>query len=193
MITAVFSYTIASHTGTHRDFSPQAKYDDSAIATGRRILVPSLAYRRVSRWQRGTKTTVVILGFLDGSRYFSIQVAPHLCSRCWVDPVPDPLLTKKLRGFQSASELYRLNERNVSASFSANLCTYKNVAWSVWNLNAVNLSFLDRSRYFFFKGSPHYPNKTEWTWLQIHYNSQILTTLGIVPGTSGSAARNSDH
>jgi hypothetical protein len=34
-----------------------------------------------------------ILGFLDRSRYFFFQVAPHLYSR-WVDPVPDPLLRK---------------------------------------------------------------------------------------------------
>jgi hypothetical protein len=31
-------------------------------------------------------------GFLDRSRYFSIQVAPHLYSRGWVNPVEDPLL-----------------------------------------------------------------------------------------------------
>jgi hypothetical protein len=35
------------------------------------------------------------LGFLDRSRYFFFQVAPHLYSRGWVDPVPDPLLLRK--------------------------------------------------------------------------------------------------
>jgi hypothetical protein len=35
-----------------------------------------------------------ILGFLDQSSYFSIQVAPQLSSRGWVDPVPDPLLLR---------------------------------------------------------------------------------------------------
>jgi hypothetical protein len=35
-----------------------------------------------------------ILGFLDWSRYFFFQVAPQLCSRGWVDPVPDPVLRK---------------------------------------------------------------------------------------------------
>jgi hypothetical protein len=36
-----------------------------------------------------------ILDFLDRSRYFFFQVAPHLYSRNWVDPVPDPLLLRK--------------------------------------------------------------------------------------------------
>jgi hypothetical protein len=36
-----------------------------------------------------------ILGFLDRSRYFFLQVAPQLYSRGWVDPVPDPLLLRK--------------------------------------------------------------------------------------------------
>jgi hypothetical protein len=36
-----------------------------------------------------------ILGFLEHSRYFFFQIAPHLYSRGWVDPVPDPLLLRK--------------------------------------------------------------------------------------------------
>jgi hypothetical protein len=36
-----------------------------------------------------------ILGFLDRSRYFSIQVAPQLYSRGLVEPVPEPLLLRK--------------------------------------------------------------------------------------------------
>jgi hypothetical protein len=39
--------------------------------------------------------TAVNFGFLGWSRYFSIQVAPQLSSRGWVDPVPDPLLLRK--------------------------------------------------------------------------------------------------
>jgi hypothetical protein len=42
-----------------------------------------------------TEPYVHILGFLDRSRYFFFQVAPHLYSRGWVDPVPDPLLLRK--------------------------------------------------------------------------------------------------
>jgi hypothetical protein len=37
-----------------------------------------------------------ILGFLDRDRYFFFQVAPQLYSRGWVDPVPDPLLFRRL-------------------------------------------------------------------------------------------------
>jgi hypothetical protein len=38
-----------------------------------------------------------ILGFLDRSCYFFVQVAPQLYSRGEVDPVPDPLLIRKSR------------------------------------------------------------------------------------------------
>jgi hypothetical protein len=43
-------------------------------------------------WSAQRILKAVNLGFLDRSRYFSIQVAPQLSSRGWVDPVPDPLL-----------------------------------------------------------------------------------------------------
>jgi hypothetical protein len=36
------------------------------------------------------------LGFLDRNRYFFFQVAPHLYSRGWVDPVPDPYFSENL-------------------------------------------------------------------------------------------------
>jgi hypothetical protein len=57
----------------------------------------------------------------------------------------------------------------------------------------VNLSFLDWNRYFSFKELLIYPHKAEWTPLQTHCCSENLTELGIEPGTSVSAARNSDH
>jgi hypothetical protein len=75
--------------------SPQANYTDGATAMGRRNLVQTFADRGVSRGQLGGTPTVVNLSFLDRSRYFSFQVAPHLSSRGWVDPVPDPLLLRK--------------------------------------------------------------------------------------------------
>jgi hypothetical protein len=46
-------------------------------------------------WSAQRIFTVVNLGFLDRSRYFSFQVAPRLSSRGWVDPVPDSLLLRK--------------------------------------------------------------------------------------------------
>jgi hypothetical protein len=45
--------------------------------------------------QESYTSTAVNLSFLDQSRYFFFKIAPHLCSRDWVDPVPDPLLFRK--------------------------------------------------------------------------------------------------
>jgi hypothetical protein len=73
-------------------FSPQANYTDWAAATCRRNLVPTFADRGVSRGQRGGSRTAVNLSFIDRSLYFFFQVAPHLSSRSWVDPVPGPRL-----------------------------------------------------------------------------------------------------
>jgi hypothetical protein len=57
-------------------------------------LVPTFADRR-SKVVSVTDPYGHILGFLDRSRYFFFQVAPHLYSRGWVDHVPDPLLLRK--------------------------------------------------------------------------------------------------
>jgi hypothetical protein len=53
-------------------------------------LVPTFA------WSAQRIPTSVNPGFLDRSRYSFIQVAPQLSSWGWVDPVPDPLLLRKL-------------------------------------------------------------------------------------------------
>jgi hypothetical protein len=53
----------------------------------------------------------------------------------------------------------------------------------------VNLSFLDRSRYFSFKWLLIYAHEAEWTPFQTHCYSENLVVLGIEPGTSGLAAR----
>jgi hypothetical protein len=58
---------------------------------------------------------------------------------------------------------------------------------------AVNISFLDRSRYFSFKYLLIYAHETEWTPFHIHCYSENLVAPGIEPGTSVSEARNSDH
>jgi hypothetical protein len=57
----------------------------------------TFADRVVSPDQCGGSPTVVNIGFLDRSRYFSFQVAPHLSSRGKVDPVTDALLLRKFR------------------------------------------------------------------------------------------------
>jgi hypothetical protein len=73
----------------------------------------------MSRGQREGSPTAVNLSFLDRSRYFSYKqllIYPH---KCWVDPVPDPLLLRK-RGsvgsrtrdlWVSSQELYPLDHR----------------------------------------------------------------------------------
>jgi hypothetical protein len=58
---------------------------------------------------------------------------------------------------------------------------------------AVNLSFLDRSRYFSFKQLLIYPHGVVWTPFQTHCYSENIAAPGIELVTSGSAARNSDH
>jgi hypothetical protein len=60
-------------------------------------------------------------------------------------------------------------------------------------VTVVNLSFLARSRYFSFKYLLIYAHDAEWTPFQIHSYSENLVGPGIEPGTSGLAARNSDH
>jgi hypothetical protein len=61
--------------------SPRANYTDRATATCQRNLVQTFVDRGVSRGQRGGSPTVVNLSFLDRSRYFFFQVAPHLSSQ----------------------------------------------------------------------------------------------------------------
>jgi hypothetical protein len=58
---------------------------------------------------------------------------------------------------------------------------------------AVNLRFLYQSRYFSFKQLLIYPHEAEWAPFQTHCYSENLVTPGMVPGTSGSVARNSNH
>jgi hypothetical protein len=76
-------------------FSLQANYTDWATATFWRNLVRTFADKDVSHGQRGGSPTVINLSFQDWSSYFSFQVAPHLSSRGWMDPAPDPLLIRK--------------------------------------------------------------------------------------------------
>jgi hypothetical protein len=46
-------------------------------------------------WSEQRIPTALNFGFLYRNRYFSIQVAPQLSSRSWVDPVPGPILLRK--------------------------------------------------------------------------------------------------
>jgi hypothetical protein len=62
-------------------FSSQANYPNSVTATGLQILILTLADRGVSHGQRGRTPMTFNLSFLDRSRYFFFQVAPHLSTR----------------------------------------------------------------------------------------------------------------
>jgi hypothetical protein len=75
-----------SRTTNSVAFSPQANYTDWATATGRRILVASCG-------QRGGTPTASHISRPEPPLLF--QVVPHLSSRGWVDPVPNPLLLRK--------------------------------------------------------------------------------------------------
>jgi hypothetical protein len=75
-------------------FSPQANYTDRATAACRRSFCELLRIEGVA-WSAQRIPTDVNYGFLDRSRYFSIQVARQLSSRGCVDPVPDPVLLRK--------------------------------------------------------------------------------------------------
>jgi hypothetical protein len=76
-------------------FNPQANYTNWVTATCWRILVPTSADIGVSCGQRGSSLTVLNLSFPDRNSDLFFQVAPHLSSRGWVDPIPDPLLIRK--------------------------------------------------------------------------------------------------
>jgi hypothetical protein len=57
----------------------------------------------------------------------------------------------------------------------------------------VNLTILDRSRYFSLKELFIYTHEAEWTPFQIHCYAENLVLPVIEPGTSELAARKSDH
>jgi hypothetical protein len=58
-------------------------------------LVPTFAYRGVSRGQRNGSPRPLISVYRTWIATYFIQVAPHLISRGWVYPVPDPLPLRK--------------------------------------------------------------------------------------------------
>jgi hypothetical protein len=76
--------------------SRQANYTDWSTATCRRNVVPTFVDRGVSRGQRGGSPTVDNLSFLDRSRYFFFQVAPHLSSQGLSGPRFRPTATQKI-------------------------------------------------------------------------------------------------
>jgi hypothetical protein len=76
---------------TLRGLSSRANYTDRATSACRRSWCQLLRIQEC-RVVSAADPRDRILGFLDRSRYFFLQVAPQLYSRGWVDPVPDPLV-----------------------------------------------------------------------------------------------------
>ena len=54
-------------------------------------------------WLANRYPSTSIPVFLTGFRYFSFQVITQLFSRCWVDPIPYPILPEKLTWYSRDS------------------------------------------------------------------------------------------
>jgi hypothetical protein len=68
------------------------------------------------------------------------------------------------------------------------------VAWSAQQIpSAVNIGFIDQSRFSSFKELFNYPHEAEKTPFLTHYFSENLVVPGIELETSVSVARDSDH
>jgi hypothetical protein len=76
-----------------RGLSPRANYTDRATTACRRSYCQLFADRGCQRSSWRIPTAVFSVFRPEPIIFF--QVAPHLYSRGWVDPVPDPLLLRK--------------------------------------------------------------------------------------------------
>jgi hypothetical protein len=79
---------IIGSTNKHESASKLYRPSDCRLSAK---LVPAFVDRRY-HVVSVTDPYGIILSFLDRSRYFFFQVAPHLYSRDWVDPVPENLV-----------------------------------------------------------------------------------------------------
>jgi hypothetical protein len=93
-------------------------------------------------WSAQQIPTAVNLGFLDWNCYFSIQVAPQLFSRGWVDPVPvpDPLILRKSCSVENrtrnlwicSQELWPLDHRTQNKLLSVGIMHSRLEYFSWW-------------------------------------------------------------
>jgi hypothetical protein len=74
--------------------TPTKKNSTERPSTACEVSANFYGYRGVA-WSARRIPTAVNLRFLDRSRYFLVEVAPHLSSQGLSDPVPDPLLLRK--------------------------------------------------------------------------------------------------
>jgi hypothetical protein len=100
----------SSHKTNSVVLSAQGKYTDRSTDICRRILVLIFADRGVSRGQRGGTPTAVNLSFLDRSRYFFIQVAPHLSSQGLSGPRSRPIATQKSSAENRTRDLWACSQ-----------------------------------------------------------------------------------
>jgi hypothetical protein len=82
--------------------SPQANYTDRATSAAGEISSELLLVVIVA-WSAQRIHRAINLGFLDQSRKYFYQVAPHLFSRGWMHTVPDPPLNKRTKNKQANS------------------------------------------------------------------------------------------
>jgi hypothetical protein len=103
-------------------------------------------------------------------------------------------LTKtKTPWFESASELYRPTDRSLSANLVPTFADRRCHLVSVTNPYGRNLSFPDRSRYFFLQAAPQLYSRG---WVDPTPGPLLLRKSGSAGNrirTSGSVARNSDY
>jgi hypothetical protein len=123
------------------------------------------------------------------------QVKCSICDTCWI--------VKHIAGLnssyrrtpwpESASELYRLSDRLLSAKFVPTFADRGFHVVSVTDPYDPIPGFLDRSRYFFFLVSPQLYS---WGWVDPVPEPLLIIKSGSTGNrtrTTGSVARNSDH
>jgi hypothetical protein len=112
-----------------RGLSPQSDYTDRANSLAAKLM-PTLADGRCH--VVSVKDPYGhILGFLDRSPYFFLQVASQLYSRGWVDPVPDPLLLRKCGSAGNRTRISGSEARNSIVAATDDM-------WWVWSIGGMS-------------------------------------------------------
>jgi hypothetical protein len=128
----------------------------------------------------------------------------HLACKEITNNCVDELITRKIMSVlnlitnlaplsQSASELYWLSHRSMSAKLLPNFADSGCHVVSATDPHVCILGFLDRSHYCFFQVAPQLYSRG---WMGSFSDPLLLKNLlapGIKAGTSGSVTRNSDH
>jgi hypothetical protein len=151
---ASFSPSICFLQAELRGLGPQVYYTDRRMS-GK--LVPTFADRGC-RVVSATDPHGRTLGFLDRSRYYFFPVAPHLYSRGWVDPVPDPLLLRK-----SGS----------AGNRTRNLWICSQELWPLDHRGGLHLHTESRTK---IRNIREYARAMNWWWLTLLNDTKNLST-----------------